>query len=113
MCKNVWTCGYFIYPTGYCADKEIQKRQIVERARLVRYASVRSVYSMFGTDHVGIDSSMLSCNEIGLLLDEGMSEEEYGELEKRAEICQRFVSWKMSIQDHVGIKERLREVLEG
>lgn len=56
-------------------------------------------------------STILSRNEIGVLLDEDMSQEQAEELEVRAAICQRFVSWKMSVDDDVGVKDRLREVL--
>ncbi|CAE6468150.1 unnamed protein product [Rhizoctonia solani] len=56
-------------------------------------------------------SMVVSRNEIGLLLDEGMPREQMEELEVRAAICQRFVSWKMSVDDDVGVKDRLREVL--
>ncbi|ELU42120.1 meiotic recombination-related protein [Rhizoctonia solani AG-1 IA] len=57
-------------------------------------------------------NTILSHNEIGVLLDEGMSEEQVEELEAHAAICQRFISWKMSPGDNMGTKGRLREVLK-
>lgn len=57
------------------------------------------------------NSDILSRNEIGLLLDEEMTEEEKKELEGCAEVCKWFVGWKMSSEDGVSIKERLRQVL--
>ncbi|KAH7334893.1 muts domain V-domain-containing protein [Rhizoctonia solani] len=56
-------------------------------------------------------SMVVSLNEIGLLLDEDMPREQMEELEVRAAICQRFTSWKMSVDDDMGVKDRLREVL--
>ncbi|KAB5592476.1 DNA mismatch repair protein MSH5 [Ceratobasidium theobromae] len=78
-----------------CARMYGLKGEVVERARFVRLSSV------------------LSRNEVGRLLDEGMSEEECKELEERAEMCKRFVSWTISNRDKRGVKERLRSVLEG
>ncbi|KAF8608257.1 hypothetical protein BDV93DRAFT_486860 [Ceratobasidium sp. AG-I] len=74
-----------------CARRYGLKAEIVERARFV--------------------SDVMSRNEIGLLLDEEMTEEETNELEVCAEVCKRFVGWKMSSEDGVSVKERLRQVL--
>ncbi|QRW25461.1 DNA mismatch repair protein MutS [Rhizoctonia solani] len=71
---------------------ERTNKNVIERARFV--------------------STILSHNEIGVLLDEGMSEEQVEELEAHAAICQRFISWKMSPGDNMGTKGRLREVLK-
>ena len=46
-----------------------------------------------------------------MLLDEDMTQEQMEELEGRAATYQRFISWKMSVDDDVGVKDRLREVL--
>ncbi|CAE6386833.1 unnamed protein product [Rhizoctonia solani] len=74
-----------------CATMYGINKRIVERARLV--------------------STILSRNEIGLLLDEDMPQEQMDELEVQAAICQRFASWEMSADDDIGVKDRLREVL--
>ncbi|CAE6415963.1 unnamed protein product [Rhizoctonia solani] len=74
-----------------CARMYGVNKSIVERARFV--------------------STILSRNEIGVLLDEDMPQEQMEELEIRAAICQRFASWDMSVNDDVGVKDRLREVL--
>ncbi|CAE6481023.1 unnamed protein product [Rhizoctonia solani] len=74
-----------------CATMYGINKRIVERARLV--------------------STILSQNEIGVLLDEDMPQEQMEELEVQATICQRFASWEMSVDDGIGVKDRLREVL--
>ncbi|CAE6445407.1 unnamed protein product [Rhizoctonia solani] len=74
-----------------CASMYGISKNIVERAQLV--------------------STLLSRSEIGVLLDEDMPQEQMEELEVRAAICQRFISWKMSVDDDVEVKERLRGVL--
>ncbi|KAG8707921.1 MutS protein msh5 [Ceratobasidium sp. 395] len=74
-----------------CARSYGLRPDIVERARFV--------------------SDILKRDEIGLLLDEDMTEEEAKELEVCAEVCQRFVRWKMSVQDEVKVKDRLDAVL--
>ncbi|CAE6341580.1 unnamed protein product [Rhizoctonia solani] len=74
-----------------CARMYGINKNIIERARFV--------------------STILSRNEIGVLLDESMPQEQMEELETRATVCQRFISWKISVDDNIGAKERLREVL--
>ncbi|KAJ1306187.1 hypothetical protein OPQ81_010896 [Rhizoctonia solani] len=96
--QNEITYLYKVAP-GLCLDSYAAQcatmyginKSVVERARFV--------------------STILSHNEIGVLLDEDMPQEQKEELEVRAAICQRFIAWKMSVDDDVGVKDRLREVL--
>ncbi|KAG9117287.1 MutS protein msh5 [Ceratobasidium sp. 392] len=74
-----------------CARSYGLRSDIVERARFV--------------------SDVLKRDEIGLLLDEDMTEEEEKELEECVEVCQKFARWKMSAHDEVNVKDRLRAVL--
>jgi hypothetical protein len=91
----------------------LQKSEVVQRARFVRWFWGECFDPGLSADSNALRSDILKRDEIGLLLDEEMTDDEKKELEECGEVCQRFVRWKMSAQDEVGVKERLRAVLGG
>ena len=57
-------------------------------------------------------SEMVSKHEIGLLLDEQMTDAEEQDLKEAEVICRNFLSWNLTEDpDGIDVRERLAEIL--
>ena len=84
---------------------------IVRRAQYVRYAARPPFTPLRKTVSC---SHLLSIHELGVLLDEEMTDEEKADLEDAEEVCRRFLAWDLEASrgDVTGIiKEKFAQVL--